>query len=160
MNYWLFKSEAAEFSIDDLAARSKQTEPWDGIRNYQVRNMLRDQIRRGDQVFFYHSNTPNPGIVGIAEVVREGYPDDTAFDPDDKHYDPKSDPSSPRWYRVDIKLVRTLEQIITLSELKANEQLDSLSLLRRGNRLSIMPVTKEQWELILELEKKTLKRAH
>ena len=158
MNYWLIKSEPAEFSIDDLVARPKQTESWDGVRNYQARNMLRDQMYCGDQVFFYHSNTPSPGIVGIVEVVREGYPDDTAFDPDDKHYDPKSDPSNPRWYQIDIKLVRRLERIITLSELKASkkasDQLDSLPLLRRGNRLSIMPVTKKQWKLILNLEKK------
>lgn len=157
MNYWLIKSEPAEFSIDDLAARPRQTESWDGVRNYQARNMLRDQMHRGDQVFFYHSGTPCPGIVGIAEVVREGYADDTAFDSDDKHYDPKSDPSNPRWYQVDIKLVRKLERIITLSEIKASEklgELDGLPLLRRGNRLSIMPVTEIQWKLILQLETK------
>ena len=154
MNYWLIKSEPGEFSIDDLAACSGQTEPWGGVRNYQARNMLRDQMRSGDQVFFYHSNTSSPGIVGIAEVVREGYPDDTAFDPDDKHYDPKSDLSNPRWYQVDIKLVRKLERSITLSELKASEQLDGLPLLRRGNRLSVMQVTRMQWKTILKLEKK------
>ena len=152
MNYWLMKSEPDEFSIDDLAAMPEQTEHWDGVRNYQARNMMRDQMRCGDQVFFYHSNTQPPGIVGIAEVVREGYPDFTAFDPTDKHYDPKSDPDNPRWHMVDIRLVRKLQRIITLTELKSHPELEGFALVRRGNRLSVMPVTEQQWEFILGLE--------
>lgn len=151
-NYWLFKSEPNEFSIDDLASQPQQTDHWDGIRNYQVRNMIRDQMRCGDTLFFYHSNTAEPGIVGIAEIVREAYPDFTAFDPDDKHYDPKSDPDNPRWLMVDIKFVRKLKRNITLSELKTHDALSELALVKRGNRLSIMPVTAEQWDYILELE--------
>lgn len=152
MNYWLMKSEPAAFGIDDLAALPDQTDHWEGVRNYQARNMLRDQMRRGDRVFFYHSNTAQPGIVGIAEVVREGYPDPTALDPQSKYYDPKSDPQNPRWYRVDIRLVRRLRRTITLAELKKYPQLEDFPLLRRGNRLSVMPVTREQWEFILGLE--------
>ena len=152
MNYWLMKSEPEEFSIDDLAARPQQTEPWDGVRNYQARNMMRDQMKIGDQVFFYHSNTKPPGIVGIAEVVREGYPDSTAFDKTDKHYDPKSDPENPRWFHVDVKFRRKLKRTITLTELKQYSELSDLPLLRRGNRLSIMPVSKQEWSFILGLE--------
>ena len=152
MNYWLLKSEPSVFGIDDLAARPEQTEPWDGVRNYQARNLLRDRMCRGDQAFFYHSNTEKPGIVGIVEIVRAGYPDATAFDPENKYYDPRSTPANPRWYRVDVKLVRQFERMITLAELKEHaEQLGDLALLRRGNRLSVLPVTAEQWEFILEL---------
>lgn len=153
MNYWLLKSEPSVFGIDDLAARPEQTEPWDGVRNYQARNLLRDRMCRGDQAFFYHSNTEKPGIVGIVEIVRAGYPDDTAFDPGNKYYDPRSTPANPRWYRVDVELVRQFERMITLAELKEHaEQLGDLALLRRGNRLSVLPVTAEQWDFILGLE--------
>ena len=152
MNHWLFKSEPNEFGIDDLAAQPEQTDHWDGIRNYQVRNMMRDDMRCGDQLFFYHSNTAEPGIVGIAEIAREAYPDFTAFDPNDKHYDPKSDPENPRWLMVDVKLVRKLKRIITLSELKQHSAIEELALVKRGNRLSIMPVTQTQWDYILTLE--------
>jgi len=151
MNYWLMKSEPGEFSIDDLKARPGQTEPWDGVRNYQARNMMRDQMRVGDQVFFYHSNCEVPGIVGIMEVASESYPDPTAFDPNDKHYDPKSVPDNPRWYLVDVKFVRRLARTIPLSELKQYAELSELPLVRKGNRLSIMPVTEEQWAFILGL---------
>ena len=152
MNYWLMKSEPATFSLADLEAMPDQTEHWDGVRNYQARNMMRDQMNCGDQVFFYHSNTVLPGIVGIAEVVREGYPDLSAFDPHDKHYDPASNPAKPHWYRVDIRLVRKLRRVISLAELKSYPELQELPLVRRGNRLSIMPVTAEQWAFILGLE--------
>ena len=152
MAYWLMKSEPNEFSIDDLAAEAEQTAHWDGVRNYQARNMMRDQMRVGDQVFFYHSNTKEPGIVGIAEVAREGYPDHTAFDPEDPHYDPKSDPANPRWYMVDVRLVRKLQRTIPLTELKARPELEEMPLVRKGNRLSVMPVAPEQWEFILSLE--------
>lgn len=152
MAYWLMKSEPEEFSIDDLKNRPKRTEPWDGVRNYQARNMLRDEMRKGDEVFFYHSNCETPGIAGIAKVVREGYPDPTAFNPKDKHFDPKSNPDEPRWFLVDVQFVRKLKRVIPLSELKAEAALKDLLLVRRGNRLSIMPVTKKHWDHILTME--------
>jgi predicted RNA-binding protein with PUA-like domain len=152
MNYWLMKSEPNEFSIEDLKASPKKTNHWDGVRNYQARNMMRDQMKKGDQVFFYHSNCAEPGIVGIMTVAREGYPDHTAFDPEDPHYDPKSDPDNPRWYMVDVKFERKLKRTITLQELKEHNQLEEMPLVRRGNRLSIMPVTEKQWNFILGLE--------
>lgn len=155
MNYWLFKSEPDVFGIDHLKDMPAQTEHWDGIRNYQARNMLRDDVKPGDLVFFYHSNCKEPAIVGIMEVTRKGYPDHTAFDPEQHYYDPKSDPENPRWYMVDIKYVRELARPVTLQELKQLPQLEDMPLVRRGNRLSIMPVNKEHWDLILELENKS-----
>lgn len=152
MNYWLMKSEPEAFSIQDLQAMPDQTEHWDGVRNYQARNMMRDDMKVGDLVFFYHSNCPEPGIVGIMQVVQEGYPDFTAFDPESKYFDPKSDPVTPRWIMVDIKLVRTLKRLISLRELKQYDELAGMQLLRRGNRLSITPVTAEQWVFILDRE--------
>ena len=152
MRYWLMKSEPNEFSIDDLAARTNSTEPWDGVRNYQARNMMRDQMKLGDLAFFYHSSCKVPGVVGIIKVAREAYPDASAFDPKDKHYDPKSDPENPRWYLVDVQLVRKLERIIALTELKRQPELVDMTLLRRGNRLSIMPVSESEWEFILAME--------
>lgn len=154
MAYWLMKSEPDAFGLDDLAARPDQTEPWDGVRNYQARNMMRDQMRVGDQVLFYHSNCKVPGVVGIAEVAQEGYPDHTAFDPEAKYYDPKSDPDNPRWYMVDLRYVRHLKRTIALMQLKehADGALADFALVRRGNRLSVMPVTPEQWDFILSLE--------
>ena len=152
MAFWLVKSEPEEFSIDDLQARPARTEHWDGVRNYQARNFMRDDMKKGDQVFFYHSNCKEPGIVGIARVVREGYPDHTAFDPDDPHYDPKSDPADPTWFMVDLKFVRKLRRTITLQELKGDPQLEGLALVRKGNRLSIMPVSEAEWQFILSLE--------
>jgi len=154
MNYWLMKSEPDVFGIDHLAAMPEQTEHWDGVRNYQARNMMRDQMKVGDQVFFYHSNTDVPGIVGLAEVVKEGYPDFTAHDPDCKYYDPKSSPDNPRWFMVDIKLVRKLKRTISLREMKdlAEGPLEGFRLLGKGNRLSVMPVEKEYWDYILGLE--------
>lgn len=152
MHYWLMKSEPNAFSIDDLKKRPDQTEHWDGVRNYQARNMMRDQMKIGDQVFFYHSNCEVPGIVGIMEVVREGYPDHTAFDPRSKYFDPKSDPQNPRWIMVDIKYLRHTRRIISLAELKNCETLENMQLVRKGNRLSIMPVTLTEWHDILKLE--------
>jgi predicted RNA-binding protein with PUA-like domain len=152
MNFWLMKSEPDAFSIDDLAGRPEQTEPWDGVRNYQARNMMRDEMKIGDQVFFYHSNCSLPGIVGIAEVVKESQPDFTAFDPNDKHFDPKSNPDKPTWFMVEVKFVRKLLRTISLQELKQKTELADLALVRRGNRLSIMPVSQQQWDFILELE--------
>ena len=154
MNYWLMKSEPDVFGIDHLKARPNRTEPWDGVRNYQARNMMRDQMKKGDNVFFYHSNCDEPGIVGIMTIAREAYPDPTAFDPEAKYYDPKSDPDNPRWYLVEVKYKRHLKRNITLKELRdhATGALEGLPLLRKGNRLSIMPVTKAQWDFILSLE--------
>jgi predicted RNA-binding protein with PUA-like domain len=152
MNYWLMKSEPDAFSIDDLKACPKKTEPWDGVRNYQARNMMRDQMKKGDLIFFYHSNCKVPGIVGIAEVVKEGYPDHTAFDPEAKYYDPKSDPDNPRWYMVDVKFKRKLKRTISLEELKGLPELEDMPLVRKGNRLSVMPVAAEHWDIILGLE--------
>ncbi len=152
MRYWLMKTEPGEFGIDDLAKRPRKTEPWDGVRNYQARNMMRDEMKKGDRVFIYHSNCEAPGIVGIAGIVREGYPDPTAFDPEDRHYDPKSDPANPRWYLVDVKFERKLRRTIPLTELKAQAALEGMALVRRGNRLSVMPVSEREWKYILSLE--------
>ncbi len=152
MAYWLMKSEPDAFSIDDLERVG--TEPWDGIRNYQARNMIRDQMQPGDRAFFYHSNTKVPGVVGIMEIASQPRPDQTAFDPDEKYYDPKSDPDKPRWYLVDVKYVRHTKRVIPLTELKADPVLEEMPLVRRGNRLSIMPVSKEHFEHILSLEER------
>ena len=154
MNHWLLKSEPDSFSIDDLAARPKQTTAWDGVRNYQARNMLRESMKKGDTAFFYHSSCDVPGIAGIVRVIKEGYPDKTAFDPKDDHYDAQSDRSDPRWFVVDVKLVRKLKRLITLDELRrhASDELSEMRLLQRGNRLSVTPVSKTEWEFILTLE--------
>lgn len=146
------KSEPDVFGIDDLQAMPNKTDKWEGVRNYQVRNMLRDDMRTGDLAFFYHSNCKEPGIAGIMKIVRRGYPDFTAFDPAAKYFDPKSDPANPRWYMVDVRFVRKLKRVITLSELKQHDALKDVPLLRRGNRLSIMPISKEHWDFILSLE--------
>jgi predicted RNA-binding protein with PUA-like domain len=147
MHYWLMKSEPDCFSIDDLKAVG--IEPWDGVRNYQARNMLRDQVKVGDGVLFYHSNCKDPAIVGIAEVVRDGYPDHTAFDPREKHFDPKSSDQQPIWFMVDVKYIRHLKQPLTRNDLRRHPVLSGMAVLRKGNRLSVMPVTAEQWQLIL-----------
>jgi predicted RNA-binding protein with PUA-like domain len=152
MQKWLMKSEPSEFSIDNLKACPKQTDMWDGVRNYQARNMLRDSIKKGDLVFFYHSNCDAMGIAGVMEVVKESYPDPTAFDPNDAHFDPKSDPANPRWFVVDLKFKRKLKRVITLHELKACEPLQEMRLLQKGNRLSVMPVQQSEWDFILSLE--------
>ena len=154
MNHWLLKSEPATFSIDDLAALPKRRTSWDGVRNYQARNMLRDSMKKGDTAFFYHSSCDVPGIAGIVSVVKDGYPDATAFQPKHHHYDPDSDVKEPRWYAVDVKFVRKLKRVITLDDLRkhAGDALGNLVLLRRGNRLSVTPVTATEWEFILTLE--------
>lgn len=153
MSNWLMKSEPDVFGIEHLAKRPNKTEHWDGVRNYQARNFMRDDMKKGDKVFFYHSNCKEPGIVGIAEVIREAYPDHTAFDPESKYYDPKSTPDKPRWFMVDVKFVRRLKRTITLNELKTHaEALSGFPLLQKGNRLSVMPVSEEAWEYILGLE--------
>lgn len=154
MNCWLLKSEPDEFSIDDLASSPKQTTCWDGVRNYQARNFIRDEMKKGDLAFFYHSSCTEPGIAGIVEITREAYPDDTAFDKNDKHFDAKSARSNPRWYVVDVRLQRRLRKPLTLAKLKqyAGDSLAELQLLKRGNRLSVMPVTPKDWRFVLALE--------
>ena len=153
MNYWLMKSEPDTFGFDDLTADPKGYEHWDGVRNFQARNYLRAQ-RKGDQVFFYHSNCKEPGIVGIAKVVREAYPDHTQFDPTNGHYDPTSKPDDPRWSMTDVAAVRPLKRTITLHELIGCPQLEGFPLIRKGNRLSVLEVSKEHWKFILSLEKR------
>lgn len=152
MNYWLMKSEPDVFGIEHLKKMPNKTEHWDGVRNYQARNMMRDDMKVGDQVFFYHSNCKPPAIVGVMEVVKEGYPDHTAYDPDCKYYDPKSNPDNPRWFMVDIKHVRDLQREISLEELKQYPELSEMRLIKKGNRLSIIPVTKDEWDFILSIE--------
>jgi predicted RNA-binding protein with PUA-like domain len=158
MAYWLFKSEPKAFSFNDLLAEPDQTTGWDGVRNYQARNFLRDQITVGDGVLFYHSSADPPCIAGIAEVVRGGHPDPTAFDPKADHYDPKSDPGDPTWYQVSIKAVRAIEPPIGLPELGNVADLTGMELLRKGSRLSVQPVTKAEWNTILKLAQRKSKR--
>ena len=150
MNHWLMKSEPDTFSIDDL--KRKKREAWDGVRNYQARNFMRDGMRVGDGVFFYHSNCAEPGIAGIAEVATDAYADPTQFDPKSKYFDPGSSRDSPRWMLVDVKFVKKLKRVITLDELKYHPALVEMALLRKGNRLSVMPVGAAEWRYILDLE--------
>jgi predicted RNA-binding protein with PUA-like domain len=154
MHYWLMKSEPSTFGLAHLAAAPRRTTAWDGVRNYQARNMLRDQMKKGDQAFLYHSSTDEPGIVAIMQIAREGYPDPTAFKRGHHHYDPDSDPKQPRWFMVDVRLQRALKRTITLEELRAHaaRELAGMALLRRGNRLSITPVSAAHWRFILALE--------
>ena len=150
MTYWLMKSEPDAYSIDDL--KRDKREPWDGIRNYQARNMMRDDMQVGDQAFFYHSNCKEPGIVGIMKVASAPYPDPTQFDKRSKYYDPKSTPDEPRWMLVDVAYVRKLKRTITLAEIRETKGLDGLLLTRKGNRLSIMPIARKHWDKLLSLE--------
>jgi predicted RNA-binding protein with PUA-like domain len=154
MRHWLLKSEPDSFSIDRLGALPKKTTTWDGVRNYQARNMLRDSMKKGDTAFFYHSGCDVPGIAGIVGIVREGYPDVTAFDPKHHHYDAESSRSDPRWFVVDVKLQRKFKRLITLEELRkhAGGALSEFVILRRGNRLSVTPVSEAEWEFVLTLE--------
>ena len=154
MRYWLMKTEPTTFGVDALAAAPRKTTSWDGVRNFQARNMLRDEMHKGDQVFLYHSSCEVPGIVAIMQIVREGYPDATAFDRKDDHYDAGSDAAKPRWYTVDVRLERRLARVITLPELRkhATKELRGMVLLRAGNRLSVMPIEPAQWKFILTLE--------
>jgi len=154
MNYWLLKSEPDAYSIDDLANEPKKTEHWDGIRNYQARNFMRDDMKKGDLAFFYHSNCKEPGIVGIVEVVREAYPDHTALDKKGKYHDPKATKENPRWVMVDVKLKKRLKRLVTLAEMKEKLPLKDMRLVAKGNRLSIMPVAKKEWDYILKLSEK------
>jgi predicted RNA-binding protein with PUA-like domain len=156
MRHWLMKSEPDEFSIDDLVRAPKQTTPWVGVRNYQARNFMRDDMRVGDRAFFYHSSCPEPGIAGIVEISRLAYPDATQFDPKSAYFDPKSMPAAPRWLHVDVTLVRKTP-LITLPMLRAMPGLEDMVVLRRGNRLSITPVTPAEWKIAEKLAKSVSK---
>lgn len=149
--YWLFKSEAGCYSIDDLAAAARQTTFWDGVRNYQARNFLRDEVQFGDQVFFYHSNSDPLAIAGTMKIVRAGYPDHTAFDKAEKHFDPKSDSDNPTWFMVDVRLVQRFPEPVTRKALLAEPRLEGMMLLQRGSRLSIQPVTPKEWQIVHDL---------
>lgn len=150
MNYWLFKTEPGCFSFEDLKNCPQMTEQWDGVRNFQARNFLRDSIKAGDLVLFYHSSIPQPAIVGIAEVVREGYPDFTALDPHSEHFDPKVSADRPVWYMVDIRYQQALPRQVTLESIRKNPLLTAMPLVNRS-RLSIQPVTAEQWQIIMAM---------
>lgn len=157
MQYWLMKTEPGTFGVQHLEAAARRTTAWDGVRNYQARNMLRDQMKRGDQAFLYYSSCEVPGVVAILEIVREGYADPTAFDRKNHHYDADSDPKNPRWFMVDVQLKRRLARTVSLAELRAHaaRELAGLLLLRPGNRLSITPVESAHWKFILSLESRT-----
>jgi predicted RNA-binding protein with PUA-like domain len=148
--FWLFKSEPSSFSLEDLKNRPAATEHWDGVRNFQARNFLRDEVRVGDRVLFYHSSIAEPAIVGVAEVVKAGYPDWTALDPEGDHFDPRATFENPIWYMVDLRFLRELPRPVTLAEMKGVSALSGMALLNRS-RLSVQPITEEEWSLILSL---------
>jgi predicted RNA-binding protein with PUA-like domain len=150
MAYWLMKSEPSDVSVDDLAAMPKKTVAWYGVRNYQARNFMRDEMKAGDGVLFYHSSCPEPGIVGLAEVASNAYPDETQFDKKSKYFDPKSTREEPRWMHVDVKLVKKT-RLLALEAMRAAPSLASMRVLQRGNRLSITPVTAAEWKAVLAL---------
>lgn len=151
MKYWLIKSEPEVFSIDDLARNKNQTTYWDGVRNYQARNFIRDEMKVGDKVIFYHSNAEPPAAVGICEIVKEAYPDFSAFDHKNDHYDPKSKKDSPTWFMIDVKFVKKFSKHVSIGEIKANKKLHKMNLIQRGNRLSVMPVTKDEFDEIVRM---------
>lgn len=153
MNYWLFKTEPSTYSWEDLKKQPNRTDYWDGVRNYQARNFLRDQIKQGDGVLFYHSVKNPQVIMGIAKVVREAYPDPTQFDPESRYFDPKSDPQNSRWFVVDIQAVAEFDPPITREQLKLIPELKDMVLLQKGSRLSIQPVREDEWNVILKLSK-------
>lgn len=153
MNYWLIKSEPDVFGFDDLLAAPNQTTMWEGVRNYQARNFMRDDMKPGDRVLYYHSSTTPPGVVGIAEVASEAYPDPTQFNTKSDYHDPKATPDKPRWLVVDIKAVTRLARTVTLDELKGVAELSQMRLVQRGNRLSVMPVTQREFDIIIDLAK-------
>ena len=151
MNYWLMKSEPDVFSFDDLKKRPKKTEPWNGVRNYQARNFMRDDMKVGDLILFYHSSCEIPGVAGIARVSSKPYPDSTQFDKKSEYYDPKSTEENPRWFLVDVSFEEDLDMHVSLEELKKHKKLEDMRLLQRGNRLSILPVTSEEFNYIRKL---------
>lgn len=150
MRYWLMKSEPSDVSIDDLASMPGQAVAWYGVRNYQARNFMRDQMQVGDKVFFYHSSCAQPGIVGIAEVSKRAYPDATQFDPTSKYFDPKATPENPRWFNVDVRLIRKT-RLVSIKELRSHPELDTMRILQKGSRLSITPVDPAEWKFIEEI---------
>ncbi|MCH1930558.1 EVE domain-containing protein [Shewanella sp. A25] len=153
MNYWLMKSEPDEYSIDDLRTAPNQTEMWHGIRNYQARNFIRDDLRIGDLIFYYHSSCKVPGVVGIAEVTSEAFPDPTQFNPESPFYDPKSTTEKPRWMSIDIRFVEKFEDVIPLTLIKSKPHLANMYLVSKGSRLSVQPVTAEEWQAVLMLKR-------
>ena len=150
-SYWLMKSEPDVYSYAHLEAAPKQTTLWDGVRNYQARNMMRDEMKVGDLILYYHSNTKPPGVVGVARVVKEGYPDPTQFDPNDSHFDPKSQESNPRWFVVDIQAVAALKSDVSLDDIKANGKLADMAVVQRGQRLSVQPVAAAHFREVLRM---------
>ena len=154
MRHWLLKTEPGVFSFDDLLQAPDQTTGWGGIRNYQARNFLRDQMEEGDRVLIYHSSADPPVVAGLAEVVKRGYPDPTQFDPKDDHYDPESTPTAPRWYQVDVKAVRKLPRAVSLEEIRQTKALAKMPLVQRGQRLSVQPVAPEEYALIVRMGSK------
>lgn len=151
MNYWLVKSEPSSYSIDDLGKEQNQTTFWNGVRNYQARNYMRDDMKIGDKVIFYHSNSEPPCAVGICEVTKEGYPDFSAFDPESKYFDPKSKPENPAWIMVDIKLTKKFSKPVSISDMRDVTALKDIKLLQKGNRLSVFPLTKKEFDTILKM---------
>lgn len=151
MNFWLMKSEPDVFSLEDLRSASEQTSCWEGVRNYQARNFMRDAMKVGDKVLFYHSNSQPPGVAGLAEVVREAYPDFHAWDPQSAYFDPKSTPENPRWLMVDVRYVVTFDHFVSLAELKADAALQQMKVVQKGQRLSIQPVTEAEFQRVCVL---------
>ncbi|HWP31437.1 MAG TPA: EVE domain-containing protein [Fimbriimonadales bacterium] len=151
-NYWLFKSEPSTYSFDDLLKEGSAT--WDGVRNYKARNYMKNEMKVGDLVFYYHSSCEEPGIVGIAEVIKEAIPDDSQFDPKSEYYDPGSNPENPRWWMVTIRAVEKFPRLVSLKELRNTPGLEEMVILQKGNRLSITPVKRKEWEIIRSLATK------
>jgi predicted RNA-binding protein with PUA-like domain len=151
MKYWLMKSEPDVFSFDDLKKRPKKTEPWNGVRNYQARNFMRDEMKIGDQILFYHSSCDVPGVAGIAKVSSQTYPDSTQFEATSEYFDPKATKENPRWFLIDVTFTKDLKSFVSLEEIKKHKNLSEMRLLQRGNRLSILPVTREEFEYIVKL---------
>lgn len=157
-SYWLFKTEPGTFSWDDLMASKDQTTCWEGVRNYQARNLMRDEVKVGDGVLFYHSRVAPMAVIGTAKVVRAAYPDHTQFDPESSYYDPKATPDAPRWIMVDVKADAALERPVTLDELKTTAGLEDMKLVQKGMRLSVQPVTAAEWKLVLKRSRSRAQR--
>lgn len=151
IKYWLMKSEPSTFSINDLRNKPNQTDYWDGVRNYQARNYMRDEMKLGDEVLFYHSNCKEPGVVGLAVVSKEGFPDHTSWDPDSKYFDPKSTPDTPRWFMVELTWKEEFRKTVTLKELKEVPELSNMKVIQKGQRLSIQPVTEEEFKIVCQM---------
>ena len=157
MRYWLMKTEPTVFSFDDLRNKPHSTDHWEGVRNYQARNYMRDDMKKGDRVLFYHSNCEEPGVAGIAEVTKEAYPDFFSWDPTSRYYDPKSTPEKPRWFMVNLTWRQAFKKIVSLKDMKANPTLRNMKVLQKGQRLSILPVTKEELDTVYAMGMKNIK---